>query len=224
MFSSKIYRSGSRVHVEDLVLKQLHSPEAIKELLKLEKIKKKKTEEDVISSLPGIEREAYEKGFQAGERAGLEIAEEKKNIIIKKIEPIYEEIIAFKERYLKENEAEIVSLVISAAQRVVHDELKVNKDVVLKVIESAMRAMTATEQVEIRMNPEDLEYHREKSADFMTYLEEARGFSIVVDQELTRGGVLIESNHSEIDARIEEGIKNIDTAVKEAFQNESDTN
>ncbi len=224
MFSSKIYRSGSRVHVEDLVLKQLHSPEAIKELLKLEKIKKKKTEEDVISSLPRIEREAYEKGFQAGERAGLEIAEEKKNVIIKRIEPIYEEVIAFKERYLKDNEAEIVSLVISAAQRVVHDELKVNKDVVLKVLESAMQAMTATEKVEIRMNPEDLEYHREESADFMNYLEEARGFAIVADQELTRGGVLIESNHSEIDARIEEGIKNIDKAVKEAFQNESDTN
>ncbi len=36
--------------------------------------------------------------------------------------------------------------------------------------------------------------------------------------------MLIESNHSEIDARIEEGIKNIDKAVRKAFQSESETN
>ncbi len=187
MYSSKIYKSGSSVNAEGVVLKQFYSPEAIKELLKLENIRKqniekKKTKRDVSAHLLKIEKEAYEKGFKAGERAGLEIADEKANVIINRIEAIYEEITGFKERYFSDNKDELLSLVISAAEKVVHDELKINKDVVLKVLESAIESMTSSEKVEIRMNPEDLEYHREKNTDFLIYLEKARGFSIVEDR------------------------------------------
>ncbi|MEE9542176.1 MAG: FliH/SctL family protein [Thermodesulfobacteriota bacterium] len=222
MFSSKIYKSGSSVNVEDLVLKQLHSPEAIKELLALEKVRKKKSAADSKDSLPRIEKEAYEKGFQAGERAGLEIAEEKKNAIIKRIEPIYNEIAAFKEDYYKENKEEILSLIINVARKVVCEELKINEDVAKNVLENAIEAVSESEKVEIRLSPEDIEYHREKNPDFLSGLETAGGFSVVADQELSRGSVLIESNHSEIDARIEVGINNIEKAVKEAFQDEPD--
>jgi hypothetical protein len=34
------------------------------------------------------------------------------------------------------------------------------------------------------MNTEDLDYHREKNADFMAYIEEARGFLVVADPQL----------------------------------------
>jgi flagellar assembly protein FliH len=223
MYSSKIYKSGSSVDAEDLVLKQLHSPEALKELLELEKFNKEKSELDGRNNLPMLEKQAYEKGFQAGEKAGLEIAEEKANIIITKVQSVYDEISGFKERYLKENTDEIVSLIKSAAEKVINEELKVNKDVVLKILENAIESMTSSEKVEIRLNSEDLDYHREKNPEFMGYLEEGRGFSIVADHELSRGSVLIESNHSEIDARIEEGIKNVDKSVKEALQSEPDT-
>jgi hypothetical protein len=80
MFSSKIYKSGSTVNVKEVVLKQQHSPQAIKELLEFDKINKAKkkilrSEDDVRAGLLKIEKDAYDKGFQACENAGLKLVE-----------------------------------------------------------------------------------------------------------------------------------------------------
>lgn len=228
MYSSKIYKSGVNVRIDDLILEQLHSPKALKELLEIEKLyeikkKEERVEDDSKDRLLNIEKVAYEKGFQAGEKAGLEVASDKADVIIGRINAIYDEIKVFKENYYKENEAEILTLIMATATKVVHDELKINKDAVLSILTNAVKAMIETENVQIRLNPDDIEYHRENNPKFLNYLEEAKGYAIFADTELTRGEVLIESNHSEIDARIEAGIKNIEKKAREVLSSDSDT-
>ncbi|MBE9531691.1 MAG: hypothetical protein IME98_02670 [Proteobacteria bacterium] len=228
MCSSKILKSGIDVRLDELVLEQLHSPEALKELLKLEKSRKveeqqRKVEDDSEERLANIEKEAYEKGFQAGEKAGLEVGQEKAGVIIERVQAIYDEITAFKEKYYKDNEAEVLSLIVGASTKVVHEELKVNNDVMVNILTDAVKAVVETEKVQIRLNPEDIEYHREHNPEFLSYLEEAKGFSIFADPDVTRGGALIESNHVEIDARIETALKKIEKAGREALNSAPET-
>jgi flagellar assembly protein FliH len=222
MYSSKIYKSGVDVKTDDLILKQLRSPEALKELLEIKNSHETK-EVDSKKRLLNLERDAYEKGFQAGENAGLKVAADKVDVIVGRVQAIYDEISVFKEKYYKENETEILSLIIAAASKVVHEELKVNNDVVVNILSGAVKSIIETENVQIRLNPEDIEYHRKNNSEFLSYLEEAKGFSIFADPKVTRGGALIESNHSEIDARVEAGINNIEKSVREAFAGEPDS-
>ncbi len=227
MYSSKIYKSGVNVQIDDLVLEQLRSPQALKEFLELERSREAKEEEikivdDSKERLLNIEKEAYEKGFQAGEKAALEVAAEKADVIIGRVQAIYDEISTFKEKYYKENESEILSLIMGAASRVVHEEIKVNNDVVVNILTDAVKVVVETENVQIRLNPDDIEYLREHNPEFITYLEEARGFAVFADSEVSRGGALIESNFSEIDARVEAGLKRVEKSSREALSSESD--
>jgi flagellar assembly protein FliH len=228
MYSSKIYKSGVNVQIDDLVLEQLYSPKAMKELLAIEKVYEGKKEEERVEDdskdkLLKIEKDAYEKGFQVGEKAGLEVASNKADVIIGRIKSIYEEMKNFKEEYYKENEAEILALIMAAATKVVHTEIKTNEEAVLIILTDAVKAMTETENVQIRLNPDDILYLRENNPDFVAYLEEAKAYTIFADTELNRAEVLIESNHCEIDARIESGIKNIEKATREALSSEPET-
>ena len=228
MYSSKIYKSGVSVQLDDIVLDQLRSPQALKEFLELEKRREVKEDEvkvveDSKERLLNIEKEAYEKGFQAGERAGLEVGTEKASVIIERVQAVYDELSAFKEKYYKENESEILSLIIGAASRVVHEEILVNNDVVVNILTDAVKAVVETENVQIRLNLEDIEYLKEHNPEFLTYLEEARAFTVFADPEVSRGGALIESNFSEIDARIEAGLKRVEKSSREALSSESDT-
>ena len=228
MYSSKIYKSGVNVQIDDLILEQLHSPKALKELLAIEKVYEERKEDERVEDdskdrLLKIEKEAYEKGFQAGEKAGIDVASDKGDVIIGRINAIYDEMRTFKKKYYKENETEILALIMAAATKVIHTELKTNEEAVLNILTHAVKAMIETENVQIRLNPNDIEYLRENNSDFLTYLEEAKGFSIFADTELNRAEVLIESNHCEVDARVEAGIKNIEKEVREALSREPET-
>jgi len=61
----------------------------------------------MFSSRPSndeIERDAYEKGFSAGERAGLEMGAQKSDLLLTKIERIIRELEEFKVQILSELE------------------------------------------------------------------------------------------------------------------------
>ena len=100
-----------------------------------------------------IEREAYEKGFEAGEKAGFALGEQKALVLIEKLEMILRELTSLKETLTKELEPQIVELVFSIARRIIRKELTMNPDEIVAMTKEALTRLGKTGQIIIKINP-----------------------------------------------------------------------
>lgn len=107
----------------------------------------------VKQKLEAIEKEAYEKGFEAGEKAGFSIGEQKVAILIEKLEAMLKELTSLKEQTLRELEPEIVELSVSIARKIIIKELTTNPDEIVEMTKEALRKLTRTGQIIIKINP-----------------------------------------------------------------------
>ena len=100
-----------------------------------------------------IEREAYEKGFEAGEKAGFALGEQKALVLIEKLEIILREITSLKETLTKELEPQIVELVFSIARKIIRKELAMNPDEIVATTKEALTRLGKTGQITIKIHP-----------------------------------------------------------------------
>ncbi|MBI5234241.1 MAG: hypothetical protein HY880_07785 [Deltaproteobacteria bacterium] len=210
-FSSKIFKPGDPGEPRLFIVEPVLPPHEMKAQLG------RKNEEQRIFE---IERDAFEKGFAAGETAGMEFGRKKLEAAVKRFESIVDEFEAFKKTYYAEHEKEIIGLVLSAAKSVVHAEVLVNREVVVNVVRAAVRALVSSERVAIKLNPEDLRNIRDINPGFLKSIEAERPCTVEGSEDVPTGGCLIESGHTEVDARIEEALKAVETAMKEALGRE----
>ncbi|MBI5683228.1 MAG: hypothetical protein HZC45_08745 [Deltaproteobacteria bacterium] len=165
-----------------------------------------------------IEREAYEKGFAAGEKAGMEMGKEKTLLQANRLLSVIDELSYFKDKYYADKEMEIIDIIVKTAEKVIQTELSINMDIVVNITKSAINAMVTSERLTVKLNPDDIEYLLSSRPDFLKNLQDARGFIVEGDNNVGKGGCIVESNHGEVDARIEEGLKIVGKEMREAVK------
>jgi flagellar biosynthesis/type III secretory pathway protein FliH len=109
--------------------------------------------EMTMQMIESIEREAYEKGFAVGEKAGLDMGERKASILLDKLESIVMDITSMKEKILKDLEPQIFDLTVAIAKRIVVEELSMNPDRIAAIVKEAMRRIQRTGTITIKLNP-----------------------------------------------------------------------
>ncbi len=164
-----------------------------------------------------VEREAYKDGFISGEKAGMELGQKRIDKLIERMESVIGEISEFKENYYTDKEKELVELVIAVARKIIHTEISLNRDVVANVVKAAINALTASEHIVIKLNPEDLKFLKEKKGEVFNNIRGVKHCGIEEDSQICCGGCIIESDNGEVDARIDEGLKALDSAMREAL-------
>lgn len=220
MFSSKIVKSenaGPAQSFSLITMEELHAggPRSEHETHQLKISDARQRADEARERVDTTEREAYEKGFSAGERAGTEFGREKINLSIRRLGDVLEQLQAFKKELYETREKELAELILGIARKVVHAELSVNKDVVINAIHAAVAALTTSENlVMIKLNPEDMKHIVKGRPEMKKYLEEEKGFRLGESAEVGRGGCLIESDHGEVDARLEVAMKAMESAIK----------
>lgn len=118
--------------------------------------KTQKTEKGMTSSRQSIdemEREAYEKGFASGEKAGLEMGAHKAEVLLSRIERMIREIEEYRIRIIEEIEPQLLELSSEMAKKVILEELSIKPEVMVTIVKEAMRKLERTGPVTIKMNP-----------------------------------------------------------------------
>jgi flagellar biosynthesis/type III secretory pathway protein FliH len=100
-----------------------------------------------------IEREAYEKGYAAGEKAGFEMGEKKAKVIIDKLDSLLADVTTLRQRTLKEMETQCVELAVSVARKIVVKELTVQPSEIVKMTKEGLLKIERTGQITIKVNP-----------------------------------------------------------------------
>ncbi len=160
-----------------------------------------------------IEKEAYENGFQQGEKAGLEMAEKKIEALMRKYAESISEIGELKQSFYGQAEREVVKLAVGVAKKIVHREIQVDRDIIQTLVRVALSHVAEKSAVTVLLNPVDYSYLLEQRTELSQ--TEGRDISLLADKSVERGGCLIQTECGDIDARIEEKFREVEHAFFE---------
>ncbi|MFH2045473.1 MAG: FliH/SctL family protein [Pseudomonadota bacterium] len=177
-----------------------------------EEIIKKAQEKAVL-----IEQEAYEKGFEQGEKDGLELGNAKAQKIAENIESLLEKISLLSSTILKIHEKEIITLICAVAEKVIGYQVELNDAVIRNTVINAINMATEKQSIRLKVNPEDFEYIDNLRPEIFQRFNELASVEIISNPAIKRGGCLLETPCGDVDARMETQLLIISKCLQEVF-------
>ena len=172
--------------------------------------------EDMKTKLARLEREAYEKGFEQGQKDGLSLEKKKMEETGKELEALFLEINNLKVRIYSESEEELLKLCLAIAKKVIHAEVRINKEILRNTIQSALTYVADKRRIRIIINPEDMEDVRRLLPDFSKLTKSGR-FQLTEDNMVEKGGCMIETGFGKVNAGMDDQFGVIQEEIERIF-------
>jgi flagellar assembly protein FliH len=161
-----------------------------------------------IEDLSYTEREAWERGHAAGRDAGFVEAQREQSALTEQLRAQsqrVDEILALLARPLAELdtavEQQLATSVACVARAVVRQELKAEPTRIIALVRECVgRLPIAAREVRVHLHPDDAALIREHLAT----PQQQRVWQLMEDPVLSRGGCLVTSENSSVDARLEQ--------------------
>ncbi len=151
-------------------------------------------------SLEALHKEAFDEGFALGHSRGLEQGTVEMTQKIEQFERLLESL-ATPFKVLDDDVVKSVAdLAILIARHLVRRELKIDRGEIVAVVRDTMQHLpVAVRNPRIRLHPEDIDIVK----NALRIGEESRSWHLQPDPLVTRGGCIVETDASRIDASVE---------------------
>jgi flagellar assembly protein FliH len=157
--------------------------------------------EDAAARADAIAQDARKRGRDEGFDAGREAADREMNDMLVTMRGLLEMARAERSKLIEDAEPELVRLALGIAERVLHQQVAIDRGVVVEMAKVAIARLIERDTVTVRVNPADLERMREHR-DELIAIGDIRNLRVVEDQRVGRGGVVVDTDAGTIDARI----------------------
>ena len=161
------------------------------------------------AEVEAIREEARKKGRAEGLEAGQKELEDLKAEAAQRLLGAAEAVENTRGAVLEELEEELVGLVVTAASRIVVGELETNPKIVKNVVLSALKLISKTRWVKIKVNPGDLEMVEALQDRISADYPDLTKVDLVPDESVTPGGCLVVTESEEIDDTVETRLENM---------------
>ena len=152
--------------------------------------------------IEAIGKEAYEKAFLLGEKAGRDLGEAAVVAMVEKLARLVEEISALRPALLREAERELVDLSFQTARAIVGAEIETRPDIVLECARRVIQRIGAEGRITLRVHPSDANHVWKARDALFPYLSGKGDIAVEPDESIERGGCLGVTDFSEADATI----------------------
>jgi flagellar assembly protein FliH len=159
--------------------------------------------------LAALEREAFAKGYEQGERSGSEAAAQRGEAILRRLTQTVEELTTLRAQMIHQTERQMVQLALAVARRIVHREVSLDQDLLIAMARVALDRLGESAQVTIRLNPEEYEATGGARVAQLT----AANVTVLPDARVQRGGCRVESNLGALDAGVDAQLQEIAHAL-----------
>ena len=185
-------------------------------------------EEQVLIRLKGIEEKAYAEAYALGLQDGRQKAfDETKGSIqgsLDRLGHMVEELTQIKRKLLIDNEKQIVLTIFHLAKKLALQEVKANPESVKLVLRKALENAQGDEELTLRVNPQDLEFIESVKKEAGNPLERIAKLRIEVNDKITPGGCILETNYGVVDATVEQRLAKLwdvlDSKIPKGVQEE----
>ncbi len=165
-----------------------------------------------------LEKEAWEKGFEKGEAAGVEAGEKKALPVLTNINALLTEIADLKSRLLTQYEREILELIFSVSEKIIHCEISLDHRVIQETVLHTLQLASEKEHLVLRLHPEDVHLIEKLQASSADPSGKLTAVSLSADPSVSRGGCHLETPHGDIDASIETRLNRVYKSLIRGFE------
>jgi flagellar assembly protein FliH len=158
-------------------------------------------------------RKGYEEGLQIGREEGQREFQQAIARLQAEVQKLVDALLAERQRLWEEMEPQVIDLVLEIARKVLREEIQARREATLSIIKHALRRVADTEQVRIRVHPDDLQIAREHRNDFLAVCDGVRHIEIVDDHRVGGGGCIIETPSGTIDASLRTQMQSVEKAL-----------
>ena len=188
---------------------------------------KEKILAEAKSKAEKLQKEAQEKGYKEGLEKGRAegIAEGKAagETIRQKAEEHLNKVAQLRKETIEKLEPEIVELSVNIAEKILHQEVSLNPQVITELVVAALKILSDQDFILIRANPQDLEVLEENVQNLKRYLKNKAELEFLVDEEINRGFCRVESDHGMIEVNLDESLKEVKSALEEVMETGDDS-
>ncbi len=155
-------------------------------------------------------KEAYEAGRDEGYKEGVE---EVKNVV-ERLHSIIAATIKEREKILVNSERQIINLVLTMVRKIVKKLSQEDNKMVINNVRESLSLVRGAMTVFIHVNREDFDFVTRHKADLIKMIEGMPEVKILEDPAIDRGGVYIETDIGEIDAKVSTQLEEIENKIK----------
>lgn len=184
--------------------------------------------EDISRAAPGkeeesqkvkLDKEVFGKGFAEGIDAGRMQMLKELSHELNLLRSLIDGIRKLSAGIYGMIETDIVELSLSIARKIVYEVAEKDREVVVNTVKEAIKKTTDRGTIKIKISPVDYEIMSKNKSDLLQYFDGLKSISFDVDETIHPGGCMVETNHGEIDARIDSQFKIIEEELKSAALN-----
>jgi flagellar assembly protein FliH len=157
-----------------------------------------------------IREQARLEGAKVGEAQGRKLLEE----ATERVESLSSELAEHKSSLYREARAQVVELVLALAQKVLGGLAESQAEAVLRVAERAIQLLSDRETLTIRVHPEEVKLLVEAKPKILETFDGIQKLTVVKDPSVKRGGCLVQTPTTEIDARLDTQLQEIVRSVR----------
>ncbi len=173
--------------------------------------------EELLEIRKSVELEAYQSGFEKGEKHGFESGEKKAKEEIEpqlleavaEIKTLTQNISDASQELDQEIEQLMVNCIVKLAESVIRRELTSSQDDIVHLVRESLLALPVSqESAEVVLNPKDLE--------LLNRYENTFDCSLVADDSVTQGSCRVKSLESLVEFNLEERIESAMSQFRQA--------
>ena len=161
------------------------------------------------AQLSEIERDAFAKGYEQGERAGAEAGGRRAEAMLRRMASTLEELALVRQQMIQQAERQMVQIALTIAKRILHREVTLDPDLTVAMARVALDRLGEQSGATIRLHPEN----------YAAAVGGAQGewsseqVKVISDDNVSRGGCRIESSFGFVEAGVEAQFDEIEKAV-----------
>jgi len=193
------------------------TPEAI-EIVRKAREDMARLKEESCSNCIRMEKEAWEKGFKKGEIAGQGAGEKKALPLLTQMNTLLEEVAGLKGLLLNQYEQELLDLIFSVSEKIIHCEISLDQRVIQETVLHTLQLASEKEHLILRLNPEDVHLIEKLQTLSVDPSGRLTAVSLHSDVSVSRGGCHLETPHGDIDASIETRLKKVYESLVRGFE------
>ena len=160
-----------------------------------------------------VRQEAYDLGLAEGVKRGAAQQKQEFAKLVNTLSGLIGELTREKKEFLRGMETEVLNLAFAIAEKVLNHEIATDKDAICKVLGGALKKVVDQEGIRIRVNPDDYRYLTERKSDVFPELEGIKDIMLEEDAAIGRGSAVIDSAFGEVDARLDQQLNELKTAL-----------
>lgn len=157
-----------------------------------------------------LQKQAYQEGFQQGQRDGIAAGKEEYKYKIQRLDKITKSLVDPLADLDEEVINELVTLAMTIARHMVRRELKTDPGEIVGVVREALDKLpVASRGISLYLHPDDVAMVREA----LSLSGDEQSCKIIEDPAMSRGGCRVVTEASQVDATIEKRLATLITQL-----------